>query len=147
MATILEQYQQKQEEIKSQVAETSLPMDSLLIMQELNYRICVLDTLRTFCQTAPITMETKVLGYHYQMVNAYVRFLQTERKFGPRTDDEGQKKRETAQMSLDHVISDSGRQFASFNATTQDQYKKCVCAMVNTVLPVWIQYRNTYINI
>lgn len=147
MATILDQYLQKQAEIKSQVAENSLPMDSLLMMQEVNYRICVLETLRTFCQTAPVTVDTRVMGYHYQMVNAYVRFLLSERKFGPKTDAEGQKKRETAMTSLEQVVNDSGRQFASFKAATQDQYKKCVCDMVNTVLPVWIQYRNTYINI
>ena len=147
MATILEQYLQKQEEIHSQIAANSLPMDSLLIMQEVNYRICVLETLRTFCQSAPVTLDTRVMGYHYQMVNAYVRFLLNERKFGPKTDDEGQKKRETSMTSLEQVVNDSSRKFASFKATAQEQYKRCVCDMVNTVLPVWIQYRNTYINL
>ena len=147
MATILEQYLQKQEEIRSQAAANSLSVDALLIMQEVNYRICVLETLKTFCQTAPVTMDTKVMGYHYQMVNAYVRFLTSERRFGPKTDAEGQKKRETAANSLEQVANDSGRQFSSFKATTQEQYKKRVYDMVNTVLPVWIQYRNTYINL
>lgn len=147
MATILDQYLQKQTEIKSQVSENSLPMDTLLLMQEVNYRICVLETLKIFCQTAPVTMDTKSMGYHYQMVNAYVRFLVNERKFGPKTDPEGQKKRETAMTSLEQVVNDSGRQFSSFKATTQEQYRKCVCDMVNTVLPIWIQYRNTYINL
>ena len=44
MATILDQYLEKQNTIRSQIAENSLPPEDLLIMQELNYRICVLET-------------------------------------------------------------------------------------------------------
>lgn len=46
MATILEQYRKRQNEIREQIAANSLPLDQMLIMQELNYRICVLETLR-----------------------------------------------------------------------------------------------------
>ena len=42
MATILEQYRNRQNEIREQIAANSLPLDQMLIMQELNYRICVL---------------------------------------------------------------------------------------------------------
>ena len=56
-------------------------------------------------------------------------------------------------QKLEKILSDKeniqkcARQFSSFKATTQEQYRKCVCDMVNTVLPIWIQYRNTYINL
>ena len=147
MATLLDQYLQKQDKIKSQMTENSLPMDGLLVMQELNYRICVLETFRSFCQTAPLTTDVKVLGYHYQLVNAYIRFLMSERKFGPKTDENGQKQRDTAAVSLERVAQDGSKRFSSFNASTQDQYKKTISGMINTILPVWIQYRNTYINV
>lgn len=48
MATILDQYLEKQNSIRSQIAENSLPPEDLLIMQELNYRICVLETFQSF---------------------------------------------------------------------------------------------------
>lgn len=147
MATLLEQYRERQNVFRSQIAENSLPLEDLLVMQELNYRICVLETFQSFCKSAPITMDTKVMGYHFQMVDAYVRFILNERKFGLKADAEGQKRRETARESLERVVQDGRKRFTSFSAGTQEQYKKCISNFSNTILPVWMQYRNTYINI
>lgn len=147
MATILDRYREKQNEIRSKVAENSLMLEELLTMQELNYRICVLETFQTFCKSAPITMDTKAMGYHFQMVNAYVKFVLNERRFGPKTDADGQKKRETALASFERVVQDGKKRFTSFSAGTNEQYKKSISQYVNTILPVWMQYRNTYINL
>ena len=115
-------------------------------MQELNYRICVLETFESLCKSAPVTMDTKAMGFHFQLVDAYVRFTLNERKFGPKTDAEGQKKRETALQSFTQVVQDGRKRFSSFNASTQEQYKTCINNYIKTILPVWMQYRNTYIN-
>lgn len=147
MATILEQYREKQNNIRAQIAENSLPPEDLLVMQELNYRICVLETFQSFCKSAPVTTDTKVMGYHFQLVDAYVRFVLGERKFGPKTDSDGQKKRETAYTSFERVVQDGRKRFSSFKAGNQEQYKSAISTFVNTVLPMWMQYRNTYINI
>ena len=80
MATILEQYRKRQNEIREQIAANSLPLDQVLIMQELNYRICVLETFESLCKSAPVTMDTKSMGFHFQLVDAYVRFTLNERK-------------------------------------------------------------------
>ena len=106
MATILEQYRKRQNEIREQIAANSLPLDQMLIMQELNYRICVLETFESLCKSAPVTMDTKAMGFHFQLVDAYVRFTLNERKFGPKTDAEGQKKRETALQSFTQVVAE-----------------------------------------
>ena len=147
MATILDKYREKQLIICSQISENSLPPEELLQLQELNYRICVLVTFQAFCNSAPITMDIRVMGYHFQLVDAYVRFLLTERKFGPKTDEEGKKKQATAFTSLQSVVQDGRKRFSSFSAGTQEQYKSSISQYINTVLPVWMQYRNTYINI
>lgn len=147
MATILEQYREKQNNIRAQIAANSLPSEELLIMQELNYRICVLETFQSFCKSAPVTTDTRVMGYHFQLVDAYVRFVLNERKFGPKADAEGQKKRETAYISFDRVVQDGRKRFSSFKAGNQEQYKSTISTYINTILPVWMQYRNTYINI
>ena len=147
MATILDQYRGKQAEIRSKIEENSLLPEELLFMQELNYRICVLETFQSFCKSAPVTTDVKVMGYHFQMVDAYVRFVLGERRFGPKTDEEGQKKRETALGSFERVVQDGRKRFTSFKPATQEQYKTCISQYVNTILPVWMQYRNTYINL
>lgn len=147
MATILDQYREKQNNIRAQIAANSLPPEELLIMQELNYRICVLETFQSFCKSAPVTTDTKVMGYHFQLVDAYVRFVLNERKFGPKVDADGQKKRETAYTSFDRVVQDGRKRFSSFKAGNQEQYKSTISTYINTILPVWMQYRNTYINI
>ena len=116
-------------------------------MQELNYRICVLETFQSFCKSAPITLDTKVMGYHFQMVDAYVRFTLNERRFGLKADAEGQKRRETALSSFEHVVQDGRKRFSSFKAGTQEQYKTSISQYIHTILPVWMQYRNTYINL
>ena len=147
MATVLDQYHEKQETMRSQIAANSFPVGDLLIFQELNYRICVLETFQCFCKCAPITTDPKALGYHFQMVDAYMRFVLSERRFGPKTDEKGQQQRETALSSFERVVQDGKKRFASFTAGADDQYKKNISSYVNSVLPVWMQYRNTYINV
>lgn len=147
MATILEQYREKQNNIRSQIAADSLPPEELLVMQELNYRICVLETFQSFCKSAPLTTDTKVMGYHFQLVDAYVRFVLNERKFGFKTDTDGQKKRETSYTSFERVVQDGRKRFSSFKVGNQEQYKGAISTYINTILPMWMQYRNTYINI
>ena len=146
MATILEQYRKRQAEMREQIAENSLPLDQILVMQELNYRICVLETFEGLCRSAPITLDTRSMGFHFQLVDAYVRFTLNERRFGPKTDAEGQKKRETALQSFTQVVQDGRKRFSSFNAATQEQYKACINNYIKTILPLWMQYRKTFIS-
>ena len=135
MATILDNYRNLQNNYRSQIAANSLPLEDNLKMQEVNYRICVLETFESLSKSAPITMDTKVMGYHYQLVDAYVKFA------------EGIKKRETAAASFEKVVQDGRKRFSSFSPTSQDQYRSTIGNYILTVLSVWMQYRNTYINV
>lgn len=147
MATILAQFQKKQSDIKEQIAANSLPMDELLIMQELNYRIGVMETFQSLVKTAPLSTDIKVLMQHYQIFDVSLRYLLKDHKFGMATDEKGKKRRETAQKSVEDVILANQKRFSSFVAETQDQYKRCVSECVNAVLPMWLQFRDTYITI
>lgn len=147
MAFLIEKYYERREAFRSQVAENSLPPDDLVLVQELDYRISILETFQTFCKAAPLTADTKVLVNHYQLVNLSICNLLTERKFGTKTDDNGKKKRETAALSLDKVVKDNQKRFASFAAQTQNQYKTSITNYINAVLPVWVQYRDTYVKL
>lgn len=147
MASVLQTYREKQSEMYHSISANTLPTKEVVRMQELNYRICVIETFQAFCKSAPMSLDTRVLGYHFQMVDAYVRFVLTERRFGPKTDEDGQKKRDTALASFEKVVQDGRKRFSSFAPSKPEQYKNTVNQYVNTVLPVWMQYRNTYINL
>lgn len=147
MATVLENYRNLQNNYRSQIATGNLPLEDNLKMQEVNYRICVLETFESLSKSAPVTTELKVMGYHYQLVDGYVKFVLTERKFGMKTDAEGLKKRETAAISFEKVVQDGRKRFSSFKPTSGEQYKTAIESYILTLLPVWMQYRNTYIDI
>ena len=84
---------------------------------------------------------------HYCAVGTYLRFLVSERRMGSEADDEANKRRETARTALMRVVEDSERRWSSYQVTTAEKYRKDITDTVNTVLPVWIQYRNTVLPI
>lgn len=147
MATILEQLRKKQADIREQISANSLPLDDLLAMQELNYRINVLETFQSLVKTAPLSTDVKVLALHYNVLDVYLRYLLKDHRFGFATDDNGKKICETAQKAVEDIIFASQKKFTSFVAQTQDQYKKSVSECANTVLPMWLQYRDSYVPI
>lgn len=147
MATILEQLRKKQADIREQISANSLPLDELLAMQELNYRINVMETFQSFVKTAPLSTEIKVLAQHYNVFDVYLRYLLKDHRFGFAADDKGKQLSETAKKAVEDIIFSSQKRFTSFVAQTQDQYKKCVSECANTVLPMWLQYRDSYVPI
>ena len=46
-----------------------------------------------------------------------------------------------------YIITANQKKFTSFIAETQDQYKRCISDGANTVLPMWLQFRDTYVQI
>ena len=77
----------------------------------------------------------------------FIKMLSGERQVGSKTDEDGKKKRGAAKETIDRVMNDGVRRFSSFNPKTDDLYKKTVSEFINAYISVWIQYRNTYINI
>ena len=147
MATILGMYSDKRNNIRKQINDgKAQPADSLLI-QELNYRIGVLETFQDLIASAPITNDRQALGFHYHVVTGNIKCLLDERRFGPKTNDEGLKKRETAFTSFDNVVKDGTRRFSSFAGDNAEWYRNEINNYIKTILPMWVQYRNTYINI
>ncbi len=147
MATILEQYQQKSEDYRSQIEADSFPLEDLMALQEMNYRVCVLETFQSMLQVTPITTDLRVIIKHFQVVYFYMELLLKERKFGPKVDETQKQKRDTALASLENVVQDGKKRFMSFTAPTPDIYKKCIGKYCDAVLPMWMQYRETYISL
>lgn len=143
----LQFYKEIQAEFAKKIAaHTNQPQDSLAI-QELNYRIGVLETFQAFTKGAPMALDTKVLGYHYQLVDKNVKFLLTEHQFGPKPDENGQKRRETALKTLSAAVNDGRKRFSSFKPSKPEQYSDTMSKYINTIMPLWVQYRDTYVNL
>ena len=147
MATWLNEYNNLKDEIKKQLGNGTASLEQLMQYQELLYRIEVLGASQAFCQTAPITTDVSVLSSHYQLVDAYIQCLTKERRMGRPADQTLKAKRQTASETFDKVVLDCRKRFSSFAPTDQNQYRKCLSSLINTILPVWLQLRNTYINI
>lgn len=147
MATILADYLARQDEFRCKVLDNSMPLEDMAGYQELNYRVDILESCKALTVSAPITTDVKKMGYHYQLTDAVLGAALTDHQVGPKTDAEGEKKRETAYKSVERVIKDGQRRFRSFKASKKEQYKETVTNYINAVIQVWIQYRNTYINI
>jgi hypothetical protein len=98
-----------------------------------------------FGKTAPVTMDQRILSYHYQMLDAFIMCLLQERRFGLPGDEKVKKQRECAFTNLNTVVTTFRKQFSSFNPSAQDTYRATVQNMINTILPAWMSYRNTYV--
>ena len=145
MATVLENYYNLRSEVDQRIAQGRAPADAIWWHGEIVYRIGVLETCQMFCKTAPITMEVKVLQGHYKMLDAYVQCLALERRYGPNRGPDTQKERDAAQNNLGRVIADYRKRFSSFAPSTQESYSNEIGKVVQTLLPAWLQYRNTFV--
>ena len=145
--SILSDYKQKQTEYSFRIAAHTMQTRENLALQELNYRISVLEPFQAFAKDAPMGLKVDDLSYHYQLVDTYVKSVLSERQFGAKTDADGKKRRETARQSLEKVVQAGRKQFSSFAPSKPEQYSQTVGKYINALLPVWMQYRDTYINL
>jgi len=148
MPTLLESYQAKKAGFESGLEAAMPGPDQIWRQQELLYRLEVLEACQMFVKTAPSSTDVGALIPHYQMVDAYLLNLSMERKYGQNPADEIKKQRDTAYNNLLLVFQDYRKRFGSFNpGNDAGCYRKTIAAVIQTVLPVWIQYRQTYIEI
>ena len=148
MATLLECYYTNKTNFDHGLGAALPGPGSVWQQQELLYRIQVLEACQMFTKTAPTSAEPKDLHWHYQMVDAFFRNLKSERRFCMKVSDDVQKQQDTAYDNLDRVIQDYQNRFASF-APNGDaaHYRKTITGVIQTVLSVWVQYRQTLIEI
>ena len=143
--TMLEKYQHTLADLKN--LDSPMSIEVAWVFQELLYRIEVLQVCQMFTTTAPTGDDERAMILHYQMVDIYFENLKCDRRHGPPASDQEQDRRNTAHQSLCRVVNDYRKQFGSFRASTPEQYKNEIRKVIAAFLPVWIQTRNTYINI
>ena len=145
MATLLEDYNQKKASVFPQILQGTFPVDQLLQYQELLYRIDVLESCLAFVRTAPTTADHRIVGYHYRVMDGFLTCLLQERHLGPASDEKLKKQRETALSNLQTVVFTFRKKFQSFAPTSPEAYRNEIQTMINTILPEWISFRNTYV--
>jgi len=141
--TLLERYWKIRVDFKDVHKETMPSPAQLWNLQEVMYRIEVLEVFQQFAIAAPLSADMKVLFRHYQVVDAYAENLKKERDFPTAPNQDLQKQRDTALTSLCSVIDDYRKRYASYTPQTPEQYHKDIGRTIGTILPAWIQYRNT----
>lgn len=145
MASMLDRYIEMKNEMMEQMESHEMTQLELLAFQELAYRIGVLESCRVFTKSAPITMDSKVMLPHYRVVDAFMTTMLVERLVGKTPDEQTKVQRETARENVKKIEDSFRKNFSGFVPKNESQYKAGITAMMNTVLPAWIQYRNTYI--
>ena len=144
--TMLEKYQLAFADIAKQISPAAI--DAARTCQELLYRIEVLQVCQMFNATAPIGDDRQAMFKHYQMVDIYLANLVQERHNGLAAASEAEEaRRGTVYQSLGNIVDDYRKCFRSFRPESPDQYKREIGKAIIAFLTVWIQMRNTYINI
>ena len=143
--TMLEKYQIAYAELAKQ--GNSMTLEQAWTMQELLYRMEVLQACQMFTLIAPVGGDMRAMLTHYQMVDGYLESLKTERRNGLASREEEQKQRDTAHQNLCRIVNDYRKRFSSFSPTRPEQYKSEITRAITTFLPAWVQSRNTFIKI
>ena len=147
MATVLENYYGFRQQLLQRMTQQQITAGDLWLYGEVLYRIGVLETCQMYLRSAPITNEMSFLVGHYQMLDAYVQSLATERRYGPNRGPDTQKERDAAQNNLGRVIEDYRKRFSSFKPSSPETYGHAISKLIQTLLPAWLQFRNTFVPI
>lgn len=145
MKSVLEQYREYKKALA--VMSPGLSPTQLFQYQEAAYRVQVLEYFRLLTRTAPIDVDLSVLSAHYGVMDAMVSHLLKERRYRRAADAEVQAARETAESALLSVVTDYRKRYAAYMPETENQYSKDISDTICTVLPVWLQYRETMLPI
>ena len=144
MATWLEDYRAVKMKLDPLAEQGNLSIAQIIEYQELTYRIEVLETCQLLCKTAPLTTDMAMIVDHYRIVDAYMQCIGRERLLGKPADDKLMTIRKTTGEVYSKILIDSRRRFANFQATNLESYKSNICTFIGTLLPAWLQMRNSY---
>ena len=142
--TLLARYWKLRIDFMDAHKETMPSPKQLWKLQEIMYRIEVLEVFKQFAVAAPLSTDWNVIRNHYLIVDAYAENLSKERDLpAAAPDSDIQKQRQTAFESLISVMTDFRKRYKSYKPQGPEQYQKDIERTIATVLPAWVQYRNT----
>lgn len=123
----------------------SLTQDTLMELQELHYRIFVLEAFSAIAKKAPIPEDSAEAVAYFQVVSLFLDSLTFDHRIGQLKSQEEITAFKTALSSLKEVISDQKRRFPAYNKAHASEYPKHIFGMLATISNVWLQYRHTLV--
>ena len=145
MATILQQYEEALAGYRAQAASGSLRPGDLMALQETSYRACVLGTVQAIGASIPPNTDIQALGLHYAVASTYLKMLTRERRFGPGEDEGAMQRREELKKQLAAIIQVMENKCSRLDINEPDSYRACMEAVLGEAIPVWLEYRDTYV--
>ena len=145
--TVLERYWELRVKLAQYMNQPQPKIIALWGYGEVLYRIGVLETCQVFTRMAASAADTRAQVEHYQMLDAYIQSLALERRYGPNRGPDTQKERDAAQNNLGRVIQDYRKRFSSFSPSSPAAYANEVNRLVNTIMPAWLMFRETFVPI
>ena len=140
---LLEYYWKNRLDFTDIHADTAPTPAQLWNFQELLYRIEVMEVFKQFAAAAPLSTEKNILDNHSKLIYVFMENLKTDRVYPPAKNEDFKKQRETAHKSLCLVIEDYKKRYENYIPQSPEQYQKDIGCAISTVMPAWIQYRNT----
>lgn len=147
MATLLEKYQNMKSDLMAESEKRLLNETEQLQFQEIVYRVSVLETLMRYTTNMPVTTDKNVLVMHFRPLNALVRSLPYERRFGLPGDQKVEAQRTTATTSLMEAMESYLSFFQGYQPGDDTQYREDIKSMINALIPIWLQFRSSYVQI
>ena len=146
-ATVLEDYKELKKLMDDSMSDSQVTLEQLWMYQELMYRISVIEALKAYIKSAPLSMDEESIYRHFQLFVRFLQHLINERKFKDTSLEEIVKQQQTAYESLKMIASDHRERMNSYSPDSDNQYKDDLSNIICTILPSWLQYRNTMIEI
>ncbi len=144
--SLLQDYVMLKNEMENRMGDTT-GLKSLLLYQELGYRVLVLDTLKAFTDTVPDIEDGKAVRSHTKALMNYIQTIPDGNKFAPKVDETGKKARATALETLREVCEDACDNLDEYVPESQENYAKELSKILRPITSVWSQYRDTLIAI
>ena len=150
--TMLQTLRMQRDTIHEQMKTGRLTVRQLFVLQEITYRIEVMESCQTIAVNAPESTNCKELSPHFQFADAFFHYAANDRRLGSPFGSEDEKKkglldRKTAEENLGNVIADARKRMQSFRPDSPSTYGAAIGKIVQTVLIAWIQHRNCYVDI
>lgn len=112
-------YSQLRHEINNKLENGTLEADSIIVSQELHYRLSVIQSFREYVMSAPVSSDVAAMTTHYRMVLGFLKCLPNERLYGKDIDKPGITE---CQKNLEDFYLQTKEFFMSFRPSSDEAY-------------------------
>lgn len=116
-----------------------MPFSHLLMSLQFSANSLLTFSLQTSNRAINFSIYKSSIGF------LHIQSLAQERNYGPNRGKDTEKERGAAKQNLSRAIQDYHGRFSSFAPKADTTYGLEVDRVINTIVPVWIQMRETFV--